>query len=470
MNDLLNRRSFLKVGAATAGTAAMAHSLPAWARPLARAGTGVRRPDSLPFPHRAAGTPDPALAEIEHVIVLMMENHSFDNILGMVPHQVPGRSQVDGLTVHKGRVTNWNPDATGRKVHGQLAPSPCQNGKGQGPTHAKAVGQDWNLSHASYNGGLNNGFVKECGTTTMWHWDESFLPFTYSLAGSFPIGEQYFCSVLGQTDPNRRFLWTAASSGYVNDDPAMYSVFPANGSIFDRLDQHGISWADYYFPTSGPSIALVKGIITPERSAKNLFQIDQFFTDAASGHLRSYTFLEPQYGKGDEENPQDIQVGEEFIAKVVKAVMHSPQWDKTVLFINYDEHGGYYDHVPPPRAIAPDSTPVVTSPDDEAGGVPLVPGGFNRFGFRVPLFVISPWAKADYVSRFVQDHTSIDAFLEQKWNLPAMTSRDANAHPMTDYFDFTAPAFKEPPRLKAAPALTKGLADCTRLGYTPPLP
>jgi phospholipase C len=466
----LNRRSFLKAGAATAGVAATSYGLPAWARPLARAATGLRRPDTLPFPHRRAGTPDPALDDIDHVIVLMMENHSFDNILGMLPHQVPGRAHVDGLTVHEGHVANWNPGVNGKRVYGSLAPSPCQNGKGQGAAHAQAVGQDWDLSHAQYDGGLNDGFVRECGPTTMWHWDESYLPFTYSLAGSFPIGERYFCSLLGQTDPNRRFLWTATSSGYVNDDADMYSVKPANGSIFDRLERYGISWADYYFATGGPSVALVPGILTAERAKRNLFQIDQFYADAASGHLRSYTFLEPDYGKGDEENPQDVQVGEEFIAKVVRAVMHSPKWDRTALFITYDEHGGYYDHVPPPRAIAPDSTPVVASADDESGGVALVAGGFDRYGFRVPLFVISPWAKAGYVSQIVQDHTSIDAFIERKWNLPAMTYRDANAHPMTDYFDFTAPAFKDPPRLASAPTLTRGLAECTRLGYTPPLP
>jgi phospholipase C len=466
----LNRRTFLKVGAATAGVAATSYGLPAWARPLASAATGLRRPDTLPFPHRRAGTPDPALDDIDHVIVLMMENHSFDNILGMVPHQVPGRSHVDGLTVRRGHVANWNPDVNGKRVYGSLAPSPCQNGKGQGAANAQAVGQDWDLSHEQYNGGQNNGFVKACGPTTMWHWDESFLPFTYSLAGSFPMGERYFCSLLGQTDPNRRFLWTATSSGYVNDDADMYSVKPVNGSIFDRLEHHGISWADYYFSTGGPSIALVPGILNPARAKRNLFQIDQFYADAASGHLRSYTFLEPDYGKGDEENPQDVQVGEEFIENVVRAVMHSPKWDRTALFITYDEHGGYYDHVPPPRAIAPDSTPVITSSDDESGGVPLVSGAFNRYGFRVPLFVISPWAKAGYVSQIVQDHTSIDAFIERKWNLPAMTYRDANAHPMTDYFDFTAPAFRDPPRLASAPTLTKGLAECTRLGYTPPLP
>jgi phospholipase C len=97
---------------------------------------------------------------------------------------------------------------------------------------------------------------------------------------------------------------------------------------------------------------------------------------------------------------------------------------------------------------------------------------FDRYGFRVPLVVVSPWARAQYVSNVVQDHTSITAFIERKWNLPAMTFRDANAHPMTDYFDFTAPVapFAEPPKLAAAPGLARGLGECHAAGLNPPLP
>jgi phospholipase C len=136
------------------------------------------------------------------------------------------------------------------------------------------------------------------------------------------------------------------------------------------------------------------------------------------------------------------------------------------LFLTYDEHGGYYDHVPPPRAIRPDNIAPIPVPDQP----PLLPGAFDRYGFRVPTVVVSPWARANYVSNVVQDHTSITAFIEHKWNLPAMTFRDANAHPMTDYFDFTAPAFASPPKLAAAPALAQGLAGCHAAGLNPPLP
>ncbi len=143
--------------------------------------------------------------------------------------------------------------------------------------------------------------------------------------------------------------------------------------------------------------------------------------------------------------------------------MRAPTWKNTALFITYDEHGGYYDHVPPPRAIAPDSIPPLTKPGD-------APGGYDRYGFRVPLIVVSPWAKPDYASRVTQDLTSITAFIERKWNLPAMTFRDANADPMTDYFDFSGkPAFAKPPRLAAAPSLAPGLVKCHAQGLTPPL-
>ena len=151
------------------------------------------------------------------------------------------------------------------------------------------------------------------------------------------------------------------------------------------------------------------------------------------------------------------------MASVVNALMHGPKWKSTALIITYDEGGGYYDHVPPPRAIKPDSTPPIPVPGN-------VPGGYDRYGFRVPAIVVSPWARAGYVSRQVQDHTSILAFLERKWNLPAMTYRDANAQPMTDYFNFKHAAFATPPKLASAPGLGPGLKQCEAEGLNPPLP
>jgi phospholipase C len=447
----LTRRSLL--GAAAGGAAAFAYSgLPAWAKPIA-ATAGVRRPDSLPFPHRRPGTE--SMPQIKHVVVLMMENHSFDNLLGMVPFRVPGRANVDGFTLKHGQPVNVNLDANGHKVLARPMSSPCQL--------VGHPGQDWNASHLSWSGGRNNGFVKASGPVAMSFWDNTDLPFTYSLVRHFPVGNRYFCSVLAQTYPNRRFLFCGTASGLVATDSQTFSTPAANGTIFDRLDQHKIEWTNYYQQV--PSPLIVPGYLTPARKNR-VKKIDQFFTDAAAGRLPAFTFLDPDYDTTSEENPQDVQVGERFVAKVAKALMHSPNWKHTAFFLTYDEHGGYYDHVPPPRAIKPDNIAPIPVP----GQPPLAPGGYDRYGFRVPTVVVSPWARAGYVSNVVQDHTSITAFIEHKWNLPAMTFRDANAQPMTDYFDFTAPAFAEPPKLAAAPGLAHGLAQCHAAGLTPPLP
>jgi phospholipase C len=171
--------------------------------------------------------------------------------------------------------------------------------------------------------------------------------------------------------------------------------------------------------------------------------------------------VDPHFEIQSQENPQDIQFGEQVIAKVVNAVMHSPNWERTVLFFTYDEHGGYYDHVPPPKAIKPDSTPPLLKPGD-------TPGAFDRYGFRVPLVVVSPFAKKNYVSHQVQDLTSILRFIERKWNIGALTFRDANAADMTDYLDFRKAPFRDPPRLAAAPKTGPGLDRCHALGLHPP--
>ena len=444
----ITRRSLL--GAAAGASALVAtRGLPAWAKPIVHS-AGLRQPESLPFPGKPAGTP--SMPEIEHIVVLMMENHSFDNLLGMVPHQVPGRRSVDGWRFQGGKPVNFNLDASGNKAIATHGSSPCQ-----------LVGepsQTWNASHESWDNGLNDGFVKASGPVAMRFWDKTDIPFTYSLVEHFPIGERYFSSLLGQTFPNRSYMFAATSEGVVNDTIA--PTAPANGTIWDRLDAHGINWGIYYEPPSFPSFEMVPGSDTPARQATRIHTFSQFLSDVAAGKLRQFTFLDPNYGTTSEENPQDIQVGERYIAQVVNALMNAKTWKNTVLIINYDEHGGYYDHVPPPPALAPDSIPPILTATD-------VPGAFDRYGFRVPLIVVSPWARRGYVSRVVQDHTSVLAFIERKWNLPAMTLRDANAQPMTDYFNFRHAAFATPPKLAPAPKLGPGLAKCHAAGLNPPL-
>jgi phospholipase C len=383
----------------------------------------LRQPGSRPDPRLPAGTD--TLPQIKHIVVLTMENHSYDNHLGML--QRPG---ADGFKLgSNGKPLAVNPYSDGRLQHAFRMPTTCQL--------PLKPNQTWTNTHIQLDGGKLDGFVKSgSGPVSMGYWQRADLPFYYSLASVFPLADRYFCSVLGQTFPNRRYLIAATSIGMINDTFPSLTRYPANGTIFDSLHKAHVSWKDYYSRTSVvPTLALFPKLLV--RYHGQLASTDDFFTDAAAGTLPGFSLVEPNYLTESEEDPQNIALGEEFAAKVINAVMTGPGWNNTLLIWTFDEHGGYYDHVVPPRAIAPDNIP------------PAGPSysGFHQYGFRVPCVVVSPWARPNYVSHQVFDHTSICALVEKKWNLPAMTRRDANAHNMLDMLDLSAPAFKSPPKL-----------------------
>lgn len=439
----LSRRHVLQTGAALGAVAAVPGGL-RWAASAA-APAPLRQPGSLPFPKRAVGSDQ--LPQIEHIVVVMMENHSYDNYLGML-------RRGDGFTLgHDHQPVHSNTDANGNVVRAFAMPNACQSNGGPS--------QNWNHSHQSFNGGKNDGFVRASGPVAMGYWTPETIPFYYSLAQTFPLCDRWFSSTLAQTYPNRRFLFAGTAYGDISTDAAhILSAEPPNGTIMDQLDAHSVSWRDYY--TDLPSVGLFKAIVDNERD--KLVPVSQFFTDAASGALPSVSWVEPNFSHESEENPQDIQAGEDFVSRVVQAAMHGPAWDKTVLIWTYDEGGGYYDHVPPPRAVKPDNIPPqIQVPPDE-------PGGYDRYGFRVPAVIVSPFARRRYVSPVAHDHTSILKLIETKWNLPALTLRDANADNLLDSLDLRGrPPFLEPPTL-AAPGLSARPSNCApgQPGVIPP--
>ncbi|HUY21466.1 MAG TPA: alkaline phosphatase family protein [Acidimicrobiales bacterium] len=447
------RRTFLR-GAAAAGLggtgallAACGRSSPAASSTTTTGAAGPTtrfRAGDRPFPSRAAGTD--MLPEIRHIVVLMMENHSFDNYFGML-----GRG--DGFDLDaRGRPRNANPGPDGTPVVAYPARSVCQ-----ADAH---VSQDWAVSHQSWNHGRNDGFVRAKGTDPMAYFTGADLPFYYSLGRTFPLCDRWFASTMAQTDPNRRFLIAGSAFGLVDDSfpvSATRSNRPGGfGTVFDMLDHFGIPWLDYY--SSLPTALLFP--YAAAAVAPNLEKIDHFFSDAAAGTLPGFCLVEPDFGTASEENPQDVQNGQAFAASVVNAVMAGPAWPDTVLIWVYDEHGGYYDHVPPQRAVPPDDI----APDVPAAE--LDGDHYSWTGFRVPAVVVSPWAKRDYVSHVVHDHTSILRLLETKWNLPALSNRDANASNLLDTLDLTArrPPFLSPPTLAAAQAVSADqVAACAAL-------
>jgi phospholipase C len=403
-----------------------------------------RPPGSLPDPRLPAGAD--AVPQVEHIVVVMQENHSFDNYFGML-----GRG--DGFALdRRGQPVNVNPDPSGGYVRAFHESDTCQPG---------GVSQSWNASHIQFAGGRNDGFVRsDSGVWAMAYFNGQDIPFYYSLGRTFPVCDRYFSSVLAQTYPNRRFLMAGTAFGLISTDTSSITQDPPNGTIFDRLNAHGISWKSYASNIS--TLYIIASV--PKHNPSNMTTIDRFFADAAAGTLPAVSYVDSNILTGDEENPQDIQLGEAFVSSVVQAVMSGPAWPKTMLVWTYDEHGGYYDHVPPPPAITPDSIPPrITVPPDQ-------PGAYDRYGFRVPTVVVSPRGRPDFVSHTIYDHTSILKTIERKWNLPAMTYRDANARDLFDCLDLTGrPAFLAPPQL-AAPGNPTGTSHCPATAPTQPPP
>jgi phospholipase C len=453
----ITRRRLLRYGGSLGATAA-AMSAPAglW-RTLSAAAATIRQPDSLPNPTRPAGTVNAAMP-FDHIVVVMMENHSFDNLLGKLA--LSGQPKAQGLKFSStGVALNSNPGPAGAVRSFPLATT------AQGTN----VSQSWNATHEQIDGGRMDGFVRSVGGAVqpMGYWTEEVLPLPYSLARTFCVANRWFCSAPCQTYPNRRFLMAGSAYGNISTSTSsLKDPPPPNGTIWDRLHAYGVSWRNYF--TDLPSTGIINGTI--ETYPTNLAPIAQFFSDCAAGTLPSVSLVDPEFGVlgivgsslatipalqpiaaklettgGDEENPQDMAYGETWASKVIKAVLASPAWPRTLLIYTYDEHGGYYDHVPPPPAIEPDSIPPVLGPED-------APGAYNIYGPRVPAVVVSPYSKPNAVTNVVHDHTSFLATVEAKWNLPALTYRDANAKTVMDFLDVSQAAFMQPPTIAEPPA------------------
>ena len=252
--------------------------------------------------------------------------------------------------------------------------------------------------------------------------------------------------MLGPTFPNRFYLLAGTSFGHIQNDlpgPDGYT----QKTIFEELDAAGVSWKIYAWQPPVAFAMVFKYV--RDHAAGHVFPISQYFTDAANGDLPQVSYIDPIFlgptnVENDEHPPSNIQVGQLSVSKVTDALMKSPDWPSSALFLTYDEHGGFYDHVAPPVAPVPDATPPSPlSQTDVQNGFTA----FDRYGIRVPAVVVSPYSRPHYVSHVVDDHTSILRFIETRFGLPSMTNRDAQADPMLGFFDFSHPSFLTPPQL-----------------------
>ncbi len=376
----------------------------------------MRIAGTLPRLDVRAGTADPKIP-IEHTIVLMQENHSFDHYFGKLMHENFYGSEVDGLSADM-----KNLDAKGDLVLVHHETSLCS----ENPKH------DWDAMHSGWNNGKNDQFVINSGKRAIAYYNQNDLNFYYALANRFAISDRYFSSTMTQTFPNRFFMMTGTSFGHIKNDLPIQSFGYDQKTIFEVLNKHGISWK-YYRNGLGYLYLFTNFYF---KNLKHVAPVSDFAKDLQSGRLPQVVFIDSDMDGQDEHSPGNIQTGQAFVAEQVSALVRSSYWKSSVLFFTYDEAGGFFDHVSPPSACKPDSIePKLTTKNK-------FKGSFDQYGFRVPFVAVSPFAKPHYVSHVTHDHTSILKFIETKYNLPALTARDANADDLMDVFDFDHPHYE----------------------------
>ncbi|MEY2402574.1 MAG: phospholipase [Acidimicrobiaceae bacterium] len=373
---------------------------------LATGGFGSLANAALAKPTAAPRLPSPTSSGIDHIVVLCMENRSFDHFLGWVPK---ANGKQSGLTYCD---NDGNPHATHHLTEWQ--------GCGfNDPDHGYGGGR------IQLNGGKCDGFRKgDNDDFALGYYTRGDLPTTAALVDNFTIFDSWFCGILGPTYPNRFYTHAAATDRISNTMDT--STLP---TIWDRLSSAGVP-ANYYF-SDLPFIGLFG-----QRMLPFCRRIENFYLDAAAGTLPAYSYLDPYFlgegqgGSNDDHPHADIRRGQAFVGQVVSALMQSPLWSRTLLFVTYDEWGGFFDHVRPP-----------TLPDLF---VPTESEEHNTAGFRVPTYLVSPFAPKGRVAHDQFDHSSILKLVEWRFGLESLTPRDRAARNPAAVLDFSRPNLVPP--------------------------
>jgi phospholipase C len=396
----LSRRQLLARGSALAGAAALS-GLPQWTRAAA----------AQPAPR----LPAPAQSGIDHIVVVMMENRSFDHFLGWLPG-------ADGKQA--GLVYT---DAAGVE-HSTYHLSEFQGCSYADPDHS------WEGGRTEYANGACDGWLRagDNDEFAIGYYTADDLAFYGQAAPYWTVCDRYFTAIMAETYPNRFYLHAAQTDRLHNNEGPTVSTLP---TIWDRLQAAGRTGRYYY--SDLPFTALWGTTYQPFSEP-----IPGFFAAAATGTLPDVAFVDPRFldegsgSSGDDHPHADIRVGQHFLSSLYQAVTSGPAWSRTMFVITYDEWGGFYDHVPPP--VASDADPKA-----------------RLRGFRVPCIVISPRARRRYVAHDVYDHTSVLKLIEWRFGLAPLTVRDKEARNLAEVLDFkrspdlTAPQWNVPPALPA---------------------
>ena len=454
-----DRRSFLRVS----GAGAIAAALP---------GT-IRRALAIPAKN-LTGT----INDVEHIVILMQENRSFDHYFGSL-RGVRGFGDPRAVSLRDGNSIWHQPNGAGYV----LPFKPPANELGM--QFLEDLPHDWNTTHQAFNQGNYDQWIAAKGTTSMSYLTREDVPFHYALADAFTICDAYHCSLLGPTDPNRYYLWTGhcgndgAGGGPVIDNAEAgyaWSTYP------ERLEKAGVSWKIYqdigdgldagnywgwtsdahignygdnpllYFhqyQNARPGDALYEKARRGTNVAAGGSLFDLFRSDVASGGLPQVSWIVAPEAYSEHPNwPPNY--GAWFVAQMLDALTANPEvWSKTALFLTYDENDGFFDHAVPPFAAASRAqglSTVATTNEFFAGNDTYVAGPYG-LGPRVPMIVISPWTRGGFVNSQVFDHTSIIRFIEQRFSggRPELIETNISAWrravcgDLTSAFDFANP-------------------------------
>lgn len=458
---------------------------------------------------------------INHIIVITQENRSFDQYFGHLPDywQAHGYPQAtDGTTLDvapsnasnvddNGATVNWfnlqsacneNPSPSWNESHvDRNANNPTDSNNGPGDTPMDGLVQ------TAAGDAQGNGFYDVLGHRAMGYFVGDQLNYYYFMASNFATSDRWFSPVMSRTQVNRMYLYGASSEGHAYPLNTSNSKQLSGTTIFDRMEQNSVSWKIYIHPITDPNDPCVNSTtpacLAPNsylnqwtdyqyflNNSPNQFQpVSQLLTDMQNGTLPQVAFLEPAGYAGLDEHASDndvvgpsapnVQAGAAYVANIINTLMASPSWKDTVLILTYDEFGGFYDHVSPQPATPPDTTAYPTDllgPNDSSQTFydvcleqttaytvdPTPICGFDYTGYRLPLIVVSPFTKKNYVSHLVMDYTAILKLIETRFNLTPLTARDAAQPDMSaEFLDFVNVPWATPPTPQSIPTQSKGM-------------
>jgi phospholipase C len=405
------------------------------------------------------------LQAINHIIFMLQENRSFDHYFGKLNdyRAANGLPQdVDGLPANAS-----NPSADGTSMVDAYHlitqcienPSPSWNESHRAwnvsdPSSPTATldGFVFAAAHDAIAGGLND----TAGIRVMGYYDSSDLPYYYFMASNFGTSDRWFSPVMTRTPPNRFYLISGTSAGHVYQLP-QGSPKLTNKTIFQLLDEHNISWKVYATDFQPGPLTYFSAFTYFGSHTDKVVPVSEYLQDVANGTLPQVAMIESGYATGRDEHPgfASIRKGSNYAASLINALMNSVSWKDSAFILTYDEAGGIYDHVAPQPTVSPDGIPPSDlQPTDFCSpgvGDGAVNCDFTFTGYRVPLIVVSPFTKKNFVSHTVADYTAILKMIESRFGLPSLTARDAAQMDMSEFFDTQTAPWATPPTPPAQP-------------------